>query len=877
MVKLNNMWEVSRTPSRSVFYHRRLITYFFAAFIAVFLCFSLAPNKAYAADASWNNDTILYSGHQYYGPVTAKTGDSINLPANTKYFTYTPTDSNGKPGNKAFVIYFAPGLDPGTANVATHADYDLSGKTFSNPTNIVAITLNPQGQGNVAETSCSVGGIGWIVCPVTTFLASGMDWVYSVLQGFMQVQPLNVTNTTPENNLYSAWGYMRNIANIAFVIGFLIIIYSQITSFGISNYGIKKLLPRLIAAAILVNLSYYICAIFIDISNTLGASIADAFINIRKQLFHIDDSTWSSGNMLSWQSLTGAVLGGSVAALGTAIGVGSVIAASGGTFAGLIFLLLPSLLGLFLTILVVMLILGARQALIIIFVIISPLAFVAYLLPNTEKYFDKWKDALTTLLIFYPAFSVVFGGSQLAGSIIVQNATSVLMIVLGMITMVAPLVITPLILKFSGGILGKFAGMVNNPKKGLMDRTRNWSGDKAELQRYKSLSSPNRYNNAFANSARRMEYNKAQQKRRLDLYKQRFDNYSTNRRNTNSRDQMIEVDMANAKNEARLHEDRFALAMDEMRAGRTDTLMQLRGEGQISRIDNIRDKVNGKLRRDTIDSMTRRALNQSVDIELDSKITASAKSSAQIIQQQNYAKQIHETEELQLAAAGIDDINGANRAYASALAAINKTQSEARSNIKLILNSVNPTRKQLREIALGTSDVINNTSETRAAAIEMIFGSRDKGAIADAYEKIDLSFPDVSDADRSMLQIVAAEAMMSGARSPWVGGGTVSNLKQGEDFNHNSISGPYGADGVNAAVIKAINDSKIDAAQLSEMGTDYLKQVKRALIAMNPGDISGPALAELRKSLDVAIDPNKDFRDQLGDSLPIIEEIKKII
>jgi hypothetical protein len=46
---------------------------------------------------------------------------------------------------------------------------------------------------------------------------------------------------------------------------------------------------------------------------------------------------------------------------------------------------------------------------------------------------------------------------------------------------------------------------------------------------------------------------------------------------------------------------------------------------------------------------------------------------------------------------------------------------------------------------------------------------------------------------------------------------------------------------------------------------------------MKPGDISGPALAELRKSLDVAIDPNKDFRDQLGDSLPIIEEIKKII
>ena len=51
---------------------------------------------------------------------------------------------------------------------------------------------------------------------------------------------------------------------------FLAIIISQLTGFGISNYGIKKMLPRLIIAAILVNLSIYICQIAVDLSNILG-------------------------------------------------------------------------------------------------------------------------------------------------------------------------------------------------------------------------------------------------------------------------------------------------------------------------------------------------------------------------------------------------------------------------------------------------------------------------------------------------------------------------------------------------------------------------------------------------------------------------------
>jgi hypothetical protein len=53
------------------------------------------------------------------------------------------------------------------------------------------------------------------------------------------------------------------------------------------------------------------------------------------------------------------------------------------------------------------------------------------------------------------------------------------------------LAITPLIMKFSGGVLGKFAGFVNDKNKGWYDRTKNWSKGRREIIRNKKLANPN--------------------------------------------------------------------------------------------------------------------------------------------------------------------------------------------------------------------------------------------------------------------------------------------------------------------------------------------------------------------------------------------------
>ncbi len=466
-----DMWDLRLSTSYGGYPIRRILAYVLAAFIAAFLWIITNPQPTFAADAAWSGASITYESNIYTGPATPQIVSTLQLPENTKVYTYVePTSTTNR---KMHVIYFAPGVDPGTASETNYRTYDYAGPTsISGGSSASTVALTPQTP-NDGTSSCAVdGGLGWIICPVTNTLAGWMDWVFDILASFLTVRPIE---TGQENAMYRAWAFMRTIANVAFVIAFLIIIYSQLTSFGVSNYGIKKLLPRIIIAAILVNISYIVCSLAIDISNLLGHSIQDIFIQVRNSLVGTEGNSWDA---LSWESLSSFVLSGGTAAAVGGIAVFSGIATYG--VIGALALLLPALVTLLVAVLVALVVMAARQAIITILTILAPLAFVAYLLPNTEKWFDKWRGLFMTMLILFPAFSVIFGGSQLAGTVIIQNADSINLIILGMIVQVAPLFITPFLIQFSGSLLGRIAGMVNNPNKGIIDRTRNFAKDRAD-------------------------------------------------------------------------------------------------------------------------------------------------------------------------------------------------------------------------------------------------------------------------------------------------------------------------------------------------------------------------------------------------------------
>lgn len=302
---------------------------------------------------------------------------------------------------------------------------------------------------------CKIDWLGWILCPVMNFIGGVTDASYEVIEKLMQT-PASMFDQSQSTGraTYDAWSTMTNIANVAFIIAVLIIIFSHLTSFGVSNYGVKKLLPRLLIAAVLVNISFYLCAIAVEISNILGASLKGVLDGITNTISDQSNSGILNGKNM-WANLVGAVLAGTI------VGVTVQVAFTA---------LLPILVAALIAVFVVLVVLVLRQALIILLIVIAPLAFVALLLPNTEGWFSKWRKLLLVLLFMYPAIAVIFGMAAMAGKIVMFSSDNILVQIAGAGITIIPLFITPVFMQVAGGVLNRFAGIVNDRNKGMFDR-----------------------------------------------------------------------------------------------------------------------------------------------------------------------------------------------------------------------------------------------------------------------------------------------------------------------------------------------------------------------------------------------------------------------
>lgn len=269
----------------------------------------------------------------------------------------------------------------------------------------VLVTVSPIGTKPAAAAitdfglggnSCAIETVGWVICPTMRTIARLAD------KGFAYINQnslkINYALFDTTGKTYQAWEIMRNIANGLFVIVFLYMIYNYLIGRVNGTYSLKRLLPRLLIAAIIINVSFYIGVILTDLTNIIG----DAIWAIMKGIYGngspvmpIDKapSPLTDGNLTK---LTSTAMGNTA----------------------LVWVLMPIILAVVLSIAVIsgvmVILLIMRQALVAMLILAAPILIVLYLLPNLEKYSGQAMRLFLQLLLLYPIIAVLLGAGQIA-------------------------------------------------------------------------------------------------------------------------------------------------------------------------------------------------------------------------------------------------------------------------------------------------------------------------------------------------------------------------------------------------------------------------------------------------------------------------------
>ena len=310
---------------------------------------------------------------------------------------------------------------------------------------------------NKDECASEFNGFGSLICSGQNLFVTITQILFDTVSKILESQ----AELTKEDAVRKQWGNLLNVANVILIIAFLVVIYSTATSTGgLSNYDVKKLLPRIIIFAIAINLSYYICMALVDLSNILGHGIFGLFLGGKTgdapQLMKTAKAT---ADAISIPPEVGAITTVAIAAV-------------------LIFLVGPPMIIALLTILFALVVRGMA---LMILVIVSPVAIASYLFNSQglSKGFTMWRDNYIKLLLVYPLFMLVWAGSRVVSSLNPSNPDPTLAIfslIMEVICLVAPAMSILPLFRMSGDIMGK--ATITAHSNGAANKFAGWAGSK---------------------------------------------------------------------------------------------------------------------------------------------------------------------------------------------------------------------------------------------------------------------------------------------------------------------------------------------------------------------------------------------------------------
>ncbi len=225
-------------------------------------------------------------------------------------------------------------------------------------------------------------GVGDFIAEALSWMVYGIIWVLGkllmlVMWGLIAVaQYNNFINAQP---IQYGWTIVRDVCNMFFILILLIIAFATILQ--VEQYSFKKLLPKLILMAILINFSKLICGVFIDFTQVIMLTFVNGFKDVGEgnlsnmlgieNLMNMSDTT-TSEEVSSWTIL--------------------------GTY---MLALMYTIIAL-ITVIMMLATLCIRIIMIWIYVVLSPLAYLLASFPAGQKYSAQWWEEFSKNLIVGP-------------------------------------------------------------------------------------------------------------------------------------------------------------------------------------------------------------------------------------------------------------------------------------------------------------------------------------------------------------------------------------------------------------------------------------------------------------------------------------------
>lgn len=336
------------------------------------------------------------------GDLTPSATCQVQGQASVSTTTLRATLDNVEPGNYKVCIAGTSICQNVTKVIAQDADVTLVADGQAGQDLADANATNQE-----EDSFCDLfGPLGWALCPVGQAIIdaiNGMDqWI---LDHVLHINTGDVFGTGSSSQAFrTAWGIFRNIAYALFIILGLVMVISQILGLDIFDaYTIRKMLPKLVAAAIFIPLLWPILHLLFDMANDAGAAVYELILA----------PFGGVGNEVSIAALFsgGAVVGG--------IAAGAFFAIGGW---GVFFAMVGSAL---LALLSALVVLAARDIVAYTLIIASPIAVICATFEPFKKVFTFWKTFLLTILLSIPAVGAVLAASKVAAKIAIaasQNA-----------------------------------------------------------------------------------------------------------------------------------------------------------------------------------------------------------------------------------------------------------------------------------------------------------------------------------------------------------------------------------------------------------------------------------------------------------------------